>query len=184
VGLKNVLNLTKELIDYYDFAVSENCVAYKDCDKLQLFYDSNKAIFGVEYEGDVNNICATAEKNHIRMKYNFGQGWVNCFKGSYPLPETEYTSDQNQPALPTWSTSFPTSTALPIPTSAGIARFLTGYTWTNNAWGEKNYRDLTDGMKVVFVDLFDTSKERIEDLKRDNVLVTCYLSTGTVEVKI
>ncbi|RJX75800.1 endo alpha-1,4 polygalactosaminidase [Vibrio sinensis] len=50
VGLKNDLDQVKELVDYFDFAVNEQCFQYKECDLLTPFIDNGKAVFNVEYE--------------------------------------------------------------------------------------------------------------------------------------
>ncbi|KAJ3626906.1 hypothetical protein Zmor_004144 [Zophobas morio] len=84
----------------YDFAINEECVKYNDCAKLLPFYKSGKAIFGTEYDGDGPHICKTAEKFHIKMKYNFGDGWINCFPGTRPLPETEYYPEKVETGTP------------------------------------------------------------------------------------
>eukprot|EP00121_Abeoforma_whisleri_P000114 Awhi_evm1s102 len=60
-------------------------------------------------------------------------------------------------------------------------RLPAGLTWTNNAWGDENSKDTTNGMKVVDVDLFDEKESRIQQLKDDGHIVICYISTGTVE---
>eukprot|EP00121_Abeoforma_whisleri_P012674 Awhi_evm1s11699 len=56
-----------------------------------------------------------------------------------------------------------------------------GLEWTNNAWGDNNAKDKTNGMKVVVVDLFDEKESRIQQLKDNGHIVICYISTGTVE---
>eukprot|EP00121_Abeoforma_whisleri_P011638 Awhi_evm1s10740 len=58
-------------------------------------------------------------------------------------------------------------------------QFPNGLSWANPAWGgeEQNY----DGEQVVNVDLFDTSKTKIELLKHAGHVVSCYISTGTKE---
>ncbi|WP_111498017.1 endo alpha-1,4 polygalactosaminidase [Marinobacter bohaiensis] len=49
VALKNDLAQVGDLVDYFDFAVNEQCFEYDECDKLQPFIDANKAVFNAEY---------------------------------------------------------------------------------------------------------------------------------------
>lgn len=48
-GLKNGPGMAKDLVDYTDFEVNEQCVIYNECDKLQPFIAKNKAVFHIEY---------------------------------------------------------------------------------------------------------------------------------------
>ena len=170
IGLKNSLGLVKDLAKYYDFAMNEECIAYKECQELKPFSDQQKAIFSTEYKGVKATICATGKAHKMMSKYNFGNGWNNCFNGVTTLPQTEYTSPQENPP------------GLSVENN-GIVRFKTGYTWTNNAWGDKNGIDSTKGMKVVDVDLFDVTQERINLLRKAGHIVVCYISVGTIEVR-
>ena len=56
--MKNDLDQIGDLIDYFDFAVNEECNDYDECDTLDAFIDDNKAVFGVEYEMEVTKFCA------------------------------------------------------------------------------------------------------------------------------
>jgi hypothetical protein len=49
VGLKNATGLVPDLVDHFDFAVNEECVAYEECATTQPFVHQNKAVFHVEY---------------------------------------------------------------------------------------------------------------------------------------
>lgn len=62
IGLKNDYMQVKELVDIYDFAVNEECIAAGDCDWLKPFIDHNKAVFGVEYAGTAASVCPTANR--------------------------------------------------------------------------------------------------------------------------
>ena len=57
VGLKNDLDQVVDLVGDFDWALNEQCYEYAECDQLQPFYDAGKAVFGVEYEGDVLLFC-------------------------------------------------------------------------------------------------------------------------------
>lgn len=50
VGLKNDLDQIAELVDYYDFAVNEQCFQYNECDALQPFTDQSKPVLNAEYK--------------------------------------------------------------------------------------------------------------------------------------
>ncbi|MCD6581907.1 MAG: endo alpha-1,4 polygalactosaminidase [Desulfuromusa sp.] len=58
IGLKNDLDQISELVDYYDFAVNEQCFEYQECDLLAPFINNGKAVLNAEYEqkyvNDVN----------------------------------------------------------------------------------------------------------------------------------
>jgi hypothetical protein len=49
IGLKNNLGQLEQLVDYYDFAVNEECDYYDECERLLTFTDRQKAVFHVEY---------------------------------------------------------------------------------------------------------------------------------------
>ncbi len=50
IGLKNDLEQISELVDYYDFAVNEQCFEYQECDLLTPFINNGKAVLNAEYE--------------------------------------------------------------------------------------------------------------------------------------
>ena len=60
VGLKNDVDQIDSLVDYFDWALNEQCYQYNECDGYQLFIDQNKAVFGVEYSGTTSSICEQA----------------------------------------------------------------------------------------------------------------------------
>lgn len=49
VGLKNDLGHIPELVDYFDFAVNEQCYEYEECDAYQPFITKQKPVFNAEY---------------------------------------------------------------------------------------------------------------------------------------
>ena len=61
VGLKNDLEQIKDLVDFFDFAVNEECYQYEECETLSIFIEANKPVFHVEYENkfinDHNSLC-------------------------------------------------------------------------------------------------------------------------------
>ncbi len=50
IALKNDLDQVEQLVDYFDFAVNEECFAYEECDKLKPFIDAGKPVLNVEYD--------------------------------------------------------------------------------------------------------------------------------------
>lgn len=48
-GLKNGVDMVKELVSHVDFQVNEQCLQYNECNKLQPFIAHNKAVFHIEY---------------------------------------------------------------------------------------------------------------------------------------
>ncbi len=52
VGLKNDLEQVAALVDDFDWALNEECLAYDECDALDPFIAAGKAVFHVEYVDD------------------------------------------------------------------------------------------------------------------------------------
>ncbi len=50
IALKNDLDQIKDLVDYFDLAVNEECFEYNECDKLTPFIKQNKPVLEIEYE--------------------------------------------------------------------------------------------------------------------------------------
>ncbi len=49
VGLKNDLDQISDLVEYFDFAVNEQCHEFDECDALQAFLLADKPVFSAEY---------------------------------------------------------------------------------------------------------------------------------------
>ncbi len=49
VGLKNDLDQVEDLVDWFDWALNEECASYDECGRLSAFTGSDKAAFHVEY---------------------------------------------------------------------------------------------------------------------------------------
>ena len=67
IGLKNDLEQIPELVEYFDFAVNEQCFEYDECDVLMPFTDVGKAVFNAEYKASYvddasarNSMCVEA----------------------------------------------------------------------------------------------------------------------------
>jgi hypothetical protein len=52
VGLKNDLDQVGDLIEWFDWALNEECHAYDECDVLTPFLGAGRAVFHVEYVDD------------------------------------------------------------------------------------------------------------------------------------
>ncbi len=56
VGTKNDIGHTPDVLDYFDFAVNEQCFSLGECDLLTPFINAGKAVFNVEFDSVyVNN---------------------------------------------------------------------------------------------------------------------------------
>lgn len=70
VGLKNDLDQIKALVDFYDFAVNEQCFQYDECELLGPFIDAGKPVLNAEYpdenddlsldDGSITALCNAA----------------------------------------------------------------------------------------------------------------------------
>ena len=60
IGLKNDLDQVTELLPHFDWALNEQCFQYEECDLLLPFTQAGKAVFGVEYEGELADFCPQA----------------------------------------------------------------------------------------------------------------------------
>ena len=61
IGLKNDLDQVELLVGDFDWALSEECVAYNECEALTPFIAAGKAVFHVEYGASTlaSSVCAT-----------------------------------------------------------------------------------------------------------------------------
>jgi hypothetical protein len=57
IGLKNDLDQIPQLVDYFDWALNEQCFEYDECDALTPFVEAGKAVFGVEYSLEPADFC-------------------------------------------------------------------------------------------------------------------------------
>lgn len=64
IGLKNDLDQIPELIDWFDFAVNEECLQYDECGPYGPFVEAGKPIFNAEYDpgfaADPTPLCELA----------------------------------------------------------------------------------------------------------------------------
>jgi|SRR6185295_3899969 len=57
VALKNDGDQVNQLVQYFDFALEEQCNQYSECGLYTPFINAGKAVFGVEYQGNVSTFC-------------------------------------------------------------------------------------------------------------------------------
>lgn len=81
IGLKNDLNQIPYLLSSFDWALNEECFAYAECDLLLPFVQAGKAVFGVEYEGELADFCPQAAANQfswLRKALDLGAARQAC----------------------------------------------------------------------------------------------------------
>lgn len=86
VALKNDVEQIPELVDWFDFAVNEECAFYAECDTLQPFVDADKAVLNAEYVDDfadaqdlADAICPVHEGfSTIVKEWDLGPDRVAC----------------------------------------------------------------------------------------------------------
>ena len=81
VGLKNGLEQVKDVIDYFDFEINEQCFQYGECEELLPFIEEEKAVFGVEYELETSEFCEEANESlfsWLKMDYDLDGGRISC----------------------------------------------------------------------------------------------------------
>ena len=55
------------LVDRFDWAVHFGCIARGDCDGLRAFVERGKPAFDLEYEGEIDVLCAEAARQGINV---------------------------------------------------------------------------------------------------------------------
>ncbi len=94
IGLKNDLEQINELVDYFDFAINEQCFEFNECHKLLPFIYQGKPIFNAEYkdvyvydENTFKDLCSEAKQLNIRtivLPLNLDGSFVkSCDYGEY-----------------------------------------------------------------------------------------------------
>jgi len=61
IGLKNDLDQVDQLVEYFDFAVNEQCFEYSECDLLAPFISNSKPVLNTEYKQDYVNDVNTRQ---------------------------------------------------------------------------------------------------------------------------
>jgi hypothetical protein len=61
VALKNDGDDVNALVPFFDFAIVEQCVQYKECSAYSPFVAAGKSVLVSEYRGTLSNVCSTLE---------------------------------------------------------------------------------------------------------------------------
>jgi hypothetical protein len=69
IGLKNIPALAAQLVDDYDWALSESCFLYDECSTFQPFLDANKAVFVAEYGFPRRDHCEAAAAGRFDLLF-------------------------------------------------------------------------------------------------------------------
>ncbi len=81
IGLKNALELVKDLLDDYDWALNEQCFEYNECELLLPFVQAGKAVFGVEYNKKPEFFCPKANAmkfSWLKKKIDLDTWRIDC----------------------------------------------------------------------------------------------------------
>ena len=80
IGLKNDLHQIPQLVTIFDWALSEECMEFNECDTLAPFIKAGKAVFHVEYKGSQSSICAQAKtlKFDTLIKHLLLDAWLQA----------------------------------------------------------------------------------------------------------
>ncbi|KAK6530922.1 hypothetical protein TWF281_007754 [Arthrobotrys megalospora] len=96
VALKNDLDQAKILARYFDYAVNEQCSYYNECNLLEPFLSTGKAVVGLEYPGEDDDtrsqddvIAATDPRTYTLIKKLELDDWgYSVRKGEYITSNT------------------------------------------------------------------------------------------------
>lgn len=62
-GLKNAVGLIPRLVSQFDWALNEECVTYRECDRYRPFTRAGKPVFVLEYgEVGLTRVCSVTER--------------------------------------------------------------------------------------------------------------------------
>jgi hypothetical protein len=81
IGLKNAPDQAADLVEDYDFAITEDCFSYQWCEGMLPFIEANKAVFAAEYtdmDVDFEMACIQADELGISviLKRRSLSAWV------------------------------------------------------------------------------------------------------------
>ncbi len=83
IALKNDLDQIKDLVNYFDFAVNEECFTYNECSLLTPFIKQKKAVLGLEYNLDTKKFCKKANNMNfswLKTNYDLDGSTSDCKK--------------------------------------------------------------------------------------------------------
>jgi hypothetical protein len=95
VGLKNDIAQIPDLVEYYDFAVNEECHAYRECNLYGPFTASGKPVFNCEYEVQATSfeeLCTSSSSlnlSTIAKEWNLNADICSCLN-----PESNYNCEK------------------------------------------------------------------------------------------
>lgn len=81
IALKNDLAQVNDLVDYFDFAINEECFSWNECELLTPFVEAGKAVFGAEYDLAASAFCSKAialDLDFILKDLNLGVSRYSC----------------------------------------------------------------------------------------------------------
>jgi hypothetical protein len=70
VALKNDLAQITQLVNYYDFAINEQCFEFAECEMLTPFINQNKAVLNSEYKSSYINDKSTVCSRSLELKFS------------------------------------------------------------------------------------------------------------------
>ena len=89
IGLKNNPEIACELEPYFDWALSEECFSYQECEKFLCFIKAHKAVLVAEYELDPENFCDKARRfgfSAIKKHPELDAFRLTCEEGYFARP--------------------------------------------------------------------------------------------------
>jgi len=99
-----------DLLPVFDWALSESCFRFNECDRLLPFIAAGKAVFHVEYDLDTAQFCPRASAMHF-----------NSMKKHRLLDAYREPCDRLPPTTPPTPTAHETASALPPDTPTTTA---------------------------------------------------------------
>lgn len=78
VGLKNDTDQVGQLVQYFDFAVNEQCYEYSECGVYSSFTRQNKAVFNAEYSGKCPSKKQNGLSTILKDEELLARPWEKC----------------------------------------------------------------------------------------------------------
>jgi hypothetical protein len=101
VGLKNDLEQIPQLINYFDWALNEECFEENECEKLVPFINANKPVFGIEYNSNEAAFCPRANNWNFdfhKKEWDLTAWRLDCrILGTTPTATPTSTPQPSQP---------------------------------------------------------------------------------------
>ncbi len=67
VGLKNDVEQAADLVDWFDWALNEECFKYRECEQLSSFINAGRAVFHVEYRSRFCEVLPSDESSRVQF---------------------------------------------------------------------------------------------------------------------